>query len=595
MFVLWTVLASTDGIDGWIARRHGTTRSGAFLDPLADKVLVLGALFSLASIGRFAWLPVAIIAVREVGISLYRVYWGRRGLAVPASRGGKLKTLLQGLAVGAAVMPPLAAAHQWVGNALLWASVVVAVLSGRSTCRRAGGGHHHAGRQRRRAARAEPRPLDRPSIPRGTDRMRCEVVAVGTELLLGQIVDTNSSWIGEQLALAGIDSYFQTKVGDNAARIADALRTALDRSDAVLVCGGLGPTQDDITRDVIAEVMGVELATDPGDRGAHPAHVRLAGSRHAGQQPAPGHGARGGAHHGPAAGHRARPGLPDRRPRRRPGHLRRAGRALRDEGDGRGHGHPRPAAPGRGQAVIRSRTLRTWGQSESGLAEMLAERIDELDQPGHATIAFLASGIEGLKVRVTAKAATDGRGRPGPGRRGRPAASRSSATSCSASTTSRWRWSCSTCCASRGLTLGCAESVTGGLIASRLTDVAGASDVFRGLGRVLRQRGEVRRARRARRPGGVRRRGHGHGRGRLPGARLRRGRRVTGVAGPDTQEGVPAGTVYLGLCLDGEAEATMIRLPGDRARVRQFSTISVLDWLRRRLLAGGAERGRGVG
>ena len=86
--------------------------------------------YSLASIGRFAWLPVAIIAVREVAISLYRVYWGRRGLAVPASRGGKLKTLLQGLAVGAAVMPPLAEAHQLVGNALLWASVVVAVVSG---------------------------------------------------------------------------------------------------------------------------------------------------------------------------------------------------------------------------------------------------------------------------------------------------------------------------------------------------------------------------------------------------------------------------------------------------------------------------------
>jgi CDP-diacylglycerol---glycerol-3-phosphate 3-phosphatidyltransferase len=130
VFVLWTALASTDGVDGWIARRHGTTRSGAFLDPLADKVLVLGALYSLASIGRFPWLPVAIIAVREVAISLYRVYWGRRGLAVPASRGGKLKTLLQGLAVGAAVMPPLAVAHEWVGNVLLWASVVVAVLSG---------------------------------------------------------------------------------------------------------------------------------------------------------------------------------------------------------------------------------------------------------------------------------------------------------------------------------------------------------------------------------------------------------------------------------------------------------------------------------
>ena len=92
--------------------------------------------------------------------------------------------------------------------------------------------------------------------------MRCEVVAVGTELLLGQIVDTNSSWIGERLARAGIDSFFQTKVGDNQARMVEAMRIALDRNDAVIVCGGLGPTQDDITRQAIAEVMGVELVRD---------------------------------------------------------------------------------------------------------------------------------------------------------------------------------------------------------------------------------------------------------------------------------------------------------------------------------------------
>ena len=83
--------------------------------------------------------------------------------------------------------------------------------------------------------------------------MQCEVVAVGTELLLGQIVDTNSSWLGEHLAMAGIDSYFQTKVGDNHARIVSVLRQALGRSDAVIVCGGLGPTQDDITREAIAD------------------------------------------------------------------------------------------------------------------------------------------------------------------------------------------------------------------------------------------------------------------------------------------------------------------------------------------------------
>src|SRR5580658_5227798 len=92
--------------------------------------------------------------------------------------------------------------------------------------------------------------------------MRCEILAIGTELLLGQVVDTNSAWIGEQLALAGIDSHLQVKVGDNQARIVSAIRQALARSDALICCGGLGPTQDDITREAIAEVLGVPLELD---------------------------------------------------------------------------------------------------------------------------------------------------------------------------------------------------------------------------------------------------------------------------------------------------------------------------------------------
>ena len=92
--------------------------------------------------------------------------------------------------------------------------------------------------------------------------MRCEVLAVGTELLLGQIVDTNSAWLGEQLALAGIDRTHGQTVGDNLGRIVGALELALSRADAVIVCGGLGPTQDDITRDAIAAVMGVPLVRD---------------------------------------------------------------------------------------------------------------------------------------------------------------------------------------------------------------------------------------------------------------------------------------------------------------------------------------------
>lgn len=127
-FALWTVLAGTDFVDGWVARRYGTTRSGAFLDPLADKVLVLGALFALVEIDRFWWVPVALITGREIFISLLRVRYGRRGLAVPARRTAKLKTLLQSVAVGLALAPPLVDV-EWVADVLLWASVVMALVS----------------------------------------------------------------------------------------------------------------------------------------------------------------------------------------------------------------------------------------------------------------------------------------------------------------------------------------------------------------------------------------------------------------------------------------------------------------------------------
>src|SRR6202161_295666 len=98
--------------------------------------------------------------------------------------------------------------------------------------------------------------------PRKVACVRIEIVAIGTELLLGQIADTNSAWLGEHLAAAGIDSHYHQAVGDNQARIVLALRTALARSDGVIVCGGLGPTQDDITREAIAEVMNTSIERD---------------------------------------------------------------------------------------------------------------------------------------------------------------------------------------------------------------------------------------------------------------------------------------------------------------------------------------------
>ncbi len=126
---LWTALAFTDGIDGALARRHGTTRSGAFLDPLADKVLVLGALYALVAAERFVWLPVVLISVRELAISVYRTHLGRSGLAVPARPLAKVKTVVQELAVAFALLP-WTVDHPTVADAVLWVAVVLTVVTG---------------------------------------------------------------------------------------------------------------------------------------------------------------------------------------------------------------------------------------------------------------------------------------------------------------------------------------------------------------------------------------------------------------------------------------------------------------------------------
>jgi len=129
-FTLWFVLCFSDGIDGYVARRRGPTPAGAFLDPLADKVLILGAMFTLVSTGVFWVVPVLIIAARELIISVYRVIVSGRGVSVPASQLAKYKTFAQQLAVGFALLPWTALDATWLWKGLLWAAVVLALVSG---------------------------------------------------------------------------------------------------------------------------------------------------------------------------------------------------------------------------------------------------------------------------------------------------------------------------------------------------------------------------------------------------------------------------------------------------------------------------------
>lgn len=411
--------------------------------------------------------------------------------------------------------------------------------------------------------------------------MRCEVVAIGTELLLGQIVDTNSSWIGERLALVGIDSHYQTKVGDNLGRIVDSIRLALSRSDAVICCGGLGPTQDDITREAIATVMGVELVRHDdiakrirhifesrgrtmSDNNLRQADVPV-GASTIPQQP------------GTAPGLvcpigekvlYAVPGVPYEMHAMMEGTIlpdlqRRAGLA----------------------AVIASRTLRTWGHSESRLAELLAPHIDALEAAGNPTLAFLASGIEGIKVRITAKAGdADG------------------ASALLAEEERRVRDVLGSyifgidgqtmesvvldLLRERGLTLAIAEVTSGGIASQRLTALDGEGRVFRGglvahdgatRARVLGVPADAvgTREAAAQMAAAVRERF---------GADV--GLAITGEHDLGRIEGTNAGTTYLGIALPGDERVTHVRLPGDRERVRQFSVISLLNALRLRLQLG---------
>jgi nicotinamide-nucleotide amidase len=412
--------------------------------------------------------------------------------------------------------------------------------------------------------------------------MRCDVLAVGTELLLGQIIDSNSAWMGDQLAAHGFDSLVQVKVGDNVGRISTMLRRMLADADAVIICGGLGPTHDDLTREAIAAVMGVELVLDEAVADTIREMFASRGRR-----------------------------MPENNLRQA---MVPAGATIIPQTRGTAPGLICPVAvdgvdkvvfavPGvphelydmfaRGiipelqrrdgeRFVIASRVLRTWGESESGLNERLDDVIAELDAVGNPTLAFLASGWEGLKVRLTAKADT--------------------VEGCAAILapwearlraelddlvfgvdTDTMESVVLDLLRSKGWSLGLAESVTGGLVGARLTGVPGSSEVFRGS--IVSYATEVKQSVLGVSPGPVVTE--------AAALEMARGARrvlgcdvalaLTGVAGPGEQDGMPAGTLCVGLVWpDGELTRTL-RLPGQREQMRQFSVISSLDLLRRTL------------
>jgi nicotinamide-nucleotide amidase len=410
------------------------------------------------------------------------------------------------------------------------------------------------------------------------------VVAIGTELLLGQINDTNSSWLGEQLAAAGIESHLQLKVGDNLVRMEDAIAVALVDADAVIICGGLGPTHDDLTREAIASIMGTELVHDESVAGViremFARRGRVMSDNNLRQALVPAGAAVIAQTRGTAPGLvcpvgekviYAVPGVPhemkDMFERAiLPDLLARSGE----------------------RAVIKSRVLRTWGESESRLNERLDGIIDELDRIGNPTLAFLASGWEGIKVRLTVKApdsASAVRTLDAWDRRVRAEIG----DIVFGTDDDTMESVVLALLEQRGWTFGVAESVTGGLVGGRLTNVAGSSRVFRG--GVISYASDVKFGVLGVTPGPVV--SEGAAAEMAAGARRVLGCDValalTGVAGPDEQDGRPAGTLCVAAVFpDGSAVTTTAMLPGVRDQMRQMSVITALDFLRKQLLGSHA-------
>ncbi len=401
--------------------------------------------------------------------------------------------------------------------------------------------------------------------------MIVEVVAVGTELLLGQIVNSNAAHIGSRLAEAGLDHFRQVVVGDNEERIAEALRLAIGRSDAVIVTGGIGPTQDDLTREALARAAGVPLELSEA------AEARLRSWWEGRGRPMPESNLRQA--YAPAGadlipnGKGTAPGLAlgvdgvtvyvlPGVPQEMAAMLEESVLPRLTEAR---------SGPGR---VIASRLLRTWGESESRIAELIGDLYESSTNP---TLAFLASGGE-IKLRLTAAAGSEDeaselidpfeaeiRRRLGDlvfsvGERGVEAVLLEE-------------------CADRGWSMGTAESMTGGLVASRITSVPGASRTF--VGSIVSYRGAIK-------VGVLGVSDDAMAAGVVTeavaiemaaGARTALGTdvalAVTGSAGPEPLER-PVGTVVIAVETPEGARARTLRLPGDRERIRVYAATAAL-------------------
>jgi nicotinamide-nucleotide amidase len=408
--------------------------------------------------------------------------------------------------------------------------------------------------------------------------MRAEIVAVGTELLLGQIANENARWMSERLAEIGVDALHHQVVGDNIERIVEAFADASERADAVLVTGGLGPTQDDVTRDALAAFLDVPMVFRPEIEDLLRAKFAGAGwpmsSNNLRQAEVP----QGCRYITPVRG--TAPGLIAELP---DGARIYAMPGVPLEMMEMMQGTVLPELSSlSGRAAIVSRTIRCTGIGESRVAELLDDLFRSLTNP---TVAYLASSGE-AKVRLTAKAGSPEEAAAIVEPVANEVAERLGDAVFS-TTGESLEEVVIRLLRERGLRLACAESLTGGGVGERLTIPAGASEVFAGSAVVYSPEAKTRVLGVApatlEGPGPV---SEACAREMAEGARRLYATDValslTGAAGPGSHGGARPGTVWLGLDADRQHARGFVS-PGERDQVRRWAEQAGLDLVRRYL------------
>jgi nicotinamide-nucleotide amidase len=409
--------------------------------------------------------------------------------------------------------------------------------------------------------------------------VRTEILGIGTEILLGQICNSNAQWISQALAEIGVDVWHHSVVGDNQGRIAEAFRLALSRTDVVIATGGLGPTQDDITREGLADALGVSLVHHAEietflrqkferlGREMPESNLQQCDVPEGARYILPDRGTAPGLMIETDDGKRvyAVAGVPAEMREMMEGTILPTIRALA------------------GPATIVSRVIKVTGIAEARVGEILN---DLFRTAGNPTIAYLASSGE-VKVRLTAKAASAREAE----RLIDPLADevvRRLGPAVFSTEDQDLEEVVGRMLSDGGLTVACAESLTGGSLALRLSHQAGASAYFVGsavcysaaskrdlLGvpeEILQGPGVVSEECAREMAMGARR---------IFGSDL--GVALTGVAGPESHDGKPPGTVCLALVSSGHQESRTFRAPGDRDQVRRWAEQAALDTLRRHL------------